>query len=143
VRRDLFTKATTINATFEADASEQVSRSSAASDSVPGKPGTAKRTVRLRIESKSSTIVLNVNEAPKSIGRAAAGNALRIDDESVSRMHCSIALKQSGEIVISDLGSANGTAVSGVRLRANEARQLHAGDEIVIGDVRVRVEVIE
>ncbi len=59
---------------------------------------------------------------------------LRIDDESVSRMHAVIELGAPGEVFIVDLGSASGTVVNGKRV--NKA-QLQSGDEIRIGDTRI------
>ena len=72
------------------------------------------------------------------IGRA-AGNALRIDDASISRIHCSLATRSSGGIVIADLESANNTFVNETPLTPNEARELTQGDVIRVGDVALSV----
>ncbi|MDY0002030.1 MAG: TonB family protein [Polyangia bacterium] len=62
---------------------------------------------------------------------------LRIDDESVSRMHAYIQVAGPNEIYISDLGSAKGTVVNGQRV--NKAK-LKSGDRIRLGDTEVVVE---
>jgi hypothetical protein len=80
--------------------------------------------------------------APQYIGRA-AGNAARLDDPSVSRIHCSIALRTDGQLVISDLDSANGTFVNGRIVNSGEAQVLEHGDDIRVGDVRLKARRVE
>src|SRR5262249_25685101 len=80
--------------------------------------------------------------APAYVGRA-AGNAVRLDDASVSRVHCSIALRGDGRIVISDLDSANGTFVNVQVVNTGEAQKLESGDAIQIGDVELKVGKLE
>jgi TonB family protein len=63
---------------------------------------------------------------------------LRIDDENVSRMHAVIEVSSPEEIYIIDLGSASGTVVNGKKV--NKCK-LESGDEIVLGDTRVVVEI--
>ncbi len=63
---------------------------------------------------------------------------LRIDDDKVSRMHAVIEVTDADEIDIIDLGSASGTIVNGKKV--NKCR-LQNGDEILLGDTRVVVEI--
>src|SRR6476469_5724393 len=56
---------------------------------------------------------------------------LRIDDESVSRMHEVIEIASPSEIYIIDRGSTKGTIVNGQKV--NKCR-IQTGDEIVLGD---------
>lgn len=65
---------------------------------------------------------------------------LRIEDESVSRMHAVIEISSPGEISIIDLGSVRGTVVNGQRV--NKAK-LKSGDEVVLGEIRLVVTVGE
>ncbi|HNN96000.1 MAG TPA: AgmX/PglI C-terminal domain-containing protein [Pseudomonadota bacterium] len=65
---------------------------------------------------------------------------LRIEDESVSRMHAVIEITSPGEISIIDLGSVRGTLVNGQRV--NKAK-LKSGDEVGLGDIRLVVTVGE
>jgi pSer/pThr/pTyr-binding forkhead associated (FHA) protein len=76
------------------------------------------------------------------MGRA-AGNAIRIDDENVSRLHCSLSLRSEGKVVIADVGSANGTYVNEQLLGSDEARTLRPGDTISVGDCRLTVSQID
>ena len=64
-----------------------------------------------------------------SIGRDPA-TWLSIDNRSVSRQHCVIK-KDSGQFMISDLDSLNGTFVNGMPIKE---RLLEHGDEIRVGD---------
>jgi pSer/pThr/pTyr-binding forkhead associated (FHA) protein len=65
---------------------------------------------------------------------------LRIDDESVSRMHAVIEVTGPGEISIIDLGSTKGTIVNGQKV--NKAK-LQDGDVVVLGDTRIVLAVGE
>ncbi len=63
---------------------------------------------------------------------------LRIDDDNVSRMHAVIEVSSPEEVFIIDLGSASGTIVNGKKV--NKCK-LQSGDEVLLGDTRVLVEV--
>lgn len=71
------------------------------------------------------------------IGRLASA-PLRLDDPAVSRMHAVVEVASADEVLIIDLGSAEGTLVNGARV--NKAA-LTSGDEIQIGPFRVVVEI--
>jgi DNA-binding CsgD family transcriptional regulator len=74
--------------------------------------------------------------AALSIGKH-PGNGLVIeDDPTVSRLHAVIEPVGQGWCV-RDLGSRNGTYVNGERILAQRA--VHAGDEIRVGQTRLRV----
>lgn len=62
-------------------------------------------------------------------------NDVVLDDQRVSRYHLRVSL-ESGEIVIEDLESTNGTYLNGRRVRR---ASLHDGDALIIGGVSVRV----
>jgi hypothetical protein len=78
---------------------------------------------------------------PVYIGRA-AGCAIRIDDPGISRLHTSIAARINGDIIISDLGSANGTYLNGQIVNTGEAVALKPGDTITIAGVQLTVRAI-
>lgn len=60
-------------------------------------------------------------------------NEISLDDRSVSRYHCWIAL-EDGRAVLEDLASGNGTFVNGDRLRGR--RPLKPGDRILVGNTQ-------
>ncbi len=65
---------------------------------------------------------------------------LRIDDESLSRMHAVIEITGPNEIHIIDLGSSSGTVVNGQKV--NKC-QIQDGDELVLGDTKIVVAIGE
>ena len=72
-----------------------------------------------------------------SVGRA-RNNDIFIRDSSVSKLHCYFTLKD-GTLRIQDAGSRNGTKVNSQELPEDRARELHNGDEIIIGRISFRV----
>ncbi len=73
------------------------------------------------------------------VGKLASSH-LRIDDETVSRMHAVIEVTGADEIHIIDLGSTRGTLVNGERISKT---RLQSGDEVMFGDSRVVVTFLE
>ncbi|HET9754323.1 MAG TPA: FHA domain-containing protein [Myxococcales bacterium] len=69
-----------------------------------------------------------------TLGRG-AGNTLVIPDISVSRRHARIEERGAAIWVVIDEGSGNGTRVNGRPVRE---RRLRDGDEVAVGDTRVR-----
>jgi hypothetical protein len=65
---------------------------------------------------------------PVTIGRE-EGNALRLNDERVSRYHAKVQAEE-GDIILTDLDSTNGTRVNGASV---QIRRLRAGDQVSIG----------
>jgi hypothetical protein len=65
---------------------------------------------------------------PVTIGRE-EGNALRLNDERVSRYHAKIQ-SEDNDIILTDLDSTNGTRVNGAPV---QIRRLRAGDQVALG----------
>jgi len=148
---DLFATSTIIDADFlqpavpGADQRDPGGRPASDRNSVPENSPGGSTTRSLSLAAKDSReyrLDLTIGGAPAYIGRA-AGNSVRLDDPSVSRVHCSIAFRPDGQIVISDLDSANGTFVNGRLVNTGEAQRLDSGDDIQIGDVALRVGLLE
>lgn len=149
---DLFATSTTVKADFKQaerpGADQGVSSGDAAQADQPQTTGRAPRpgdsgpqnqtVALLTIDGREYRIDLARGGAPQYIGRV-AGNAVRLDDPSVSRVHCSLAMRGDGQIVISDLDSANGTFVNGQVVNHGEAQILQAGDEIAVGEAVLRL----
>lgn len=139
--RDLFAKTTVIKALFEGEPEAPLAsgpQSAASQNERSGSQARAPRAISLSSsDGKTFRLELEPGGAPKYVGRT-AGNAVRIDDASISRMHCSIALKNNGDVIVADLGSSNGTYVNG-ELVGKEARVLKSGDIISVGDFKLTV----
>lgn len=70
-----------------------------------------------------------VQEGETSIGRQ-AGNAVVLTSAKVSKRHC-VLVVSSGQVVLSDQGSSNGTFVNGVLAKS---KPLSPGDRISVGE---------
>jgi len=57
---------------------------------------------------------------------------LRLDDPSVSKRHCTIALSERG-VSVTDLGSTNRSFVNQSCLREGQSTQLLHGDRLILG----------
>jgi len=62
------------------------------------------------------------------IGRAMSAN-VRLNDDGISRRHCRL-LQVGGDVIIEDLGSANGTLVNGELVQHHPLKE---GDKILLG----------
>src|SRR4051812_1931854 len=69
------------------------------------------------------------------IGKVSSAH-LRIDDESVSRMHAILEVDTHGDVHVIDLGSTRGTFINGHKV--NKAK-LESGDAIQVGELRIEV----
>src|SRR5439155_1237007 len=65
---------------------------------------------------------------------------LKLDDETVSRMHAIIEVNGPGDVSIIDLGSTKGTFVNGQKV--NKAK-LQSGDTIVVGETRIELSIAQ
>jgi TonB family protein len=79
------------------------------------------------------------SESVIKVGKLASSH-LRLDDDSVSRMHAVIEVGGPDDVQLIDLGSTRGTLVNGEKI--TKAR-LRPGDEVYFGDVRVIVGFVE
>ena len=74
------------------------------------------------------------------LGRAPEDAAYAIEDASISRHHLQLQLDEYG-LVVSDLGSTNGTAVNGVMLTPyDNNRPLNDGDTLSMGNIQLQIE---
>lgn len=75
-----------------------------------------------------------------SVGRTKE-SALTIDDPSVSKVHASLMLNGSNDLVVADTGSTNGTFINDVRIPYGKAMELGPGDLLKFGTVDVTFEL--
>ena len=73
--------------------------------------------------------------AVKTVGRTARADFI-VDAALVSRLHCKLSVTGTGDLVVEDLGSTNGTLVNGTKV---EREMLKAGDTVTIGRMEFRV----
>jgi transcriptional regulator with GAF, ATPase, and Fis domain len=92
----------------------------------------------LSIHEEGSRSELRFERELLTIGRA-LDNDIRLNSTQVSRYHCRIERGPEG-VWLTDLGSANGTQVNGVRV---DRRRLALGDRLQVGGVRIVLEQLE
>jgi diguanylate cyclase (GGDEF)-like protein len=80
----------------------------------PTLPAQSERALLLRMDGIHAGSVIALDQLPFTIGRHPT-NQLRIDEESISRVHARISREDSG-FFVEDLGSRNGTFVAGERV---------------------------
>lgn len=69
-----------------------------------------------------------------TVGRISE-NALQIEDISVSSRHAQLTLDESGDYILRDLGSTNGTELNEREIEAETDHKLQNGDKLVFGKV--------
>lgn len=136
--RDLFAKAVVVKAGFNGDKDQSIGALQA---NPVSRSEESKHVCFTSADGRGYRVELKPEGAPAYIGRA-AGNAVRIDDPSVSRLHCSLSLRSGGSALIADVGSANGTYVNEHLLGRDEARSLEPGDVVGVGDFKLTVSEI-
>jgi pSer/pThr/pTyr-binding forkhead associated (FHA) protein len=71
-----------------------------------------------------------------TVGRISE-NSLQIEDASVSSRHAQLTLDESGDYILEDIGSTNGTSLNGRELESDTPHKLQDGDRIVFGKIEV------
>lgn len=92
--------------------------------------------LRLKSRPEAGTRVPLAEQATLLVGRG-ADCGLRLSDPGASRVHCRIVVA-ADKVIIEDAGSRWGTLVNGARV---ESRELRPGDEILIGDTTLVLEL--
>jgi DNA-binding NtrC family response regulator len=94
---------------------------------------------RLRvIAGPDAPLVIDSESCDLNIGTG-EGQHLKLNDPCVSRHHCVIRVGDDG-LVCDDLGSTNGTFVSGHRIRS---AALAPGDTIALGETEISIELLD
>jgi predicted component of type VI protein secretion system len=90
------------------------------------------------VRGRSASETIKLADGVTTVGRH-DDCQLRIKSSQVSRRHCEL-FEKKGLLVVKDLGSSNGTIVNGTRVQGQ--RVLEPGDELTIGQVKLRVSKI-
>lgn len=96
---------------------------------------------------ETGEIVPLVSREETTLGRVSDGQPIIPDldlspfsayEAGVSRLHASIR-QQEGQVVIVDLGSANGTRVNGIKIEPNVPHTLLHGDVLTFGKLKMQI----
>lgn len=76
-------------------------------------------------------------------GQGKKNNHLDLTDygavnRGVSRVHCQLEFID-GTIIVTDLGSTNGTFVGGIRLEPEQPQELQRGQELIVGRLPIQI----
>lgn len=74
------------------------------------------------------------------VGRDERAAGVVLSDVTVSKRHAALYTDDTGSVVVDDLDSTNGTAVNG--LRVTHPTPLHPGDNLEVGGVLLRLELL-
>lgn len=86
---------------------------------------------------QSGACVIPLEKAILLIGRQADCDVSLTSSRKISRKHCCIAIVND-TVVVRDLGSTNGVSINGTRIE--QEGRLRLDDELMIGDVRFRLQ---
>lgn len=78
---------------------------------------------------KENIVEIPIDSFPFYIGKEEKCNQLVLKENSVSRLHAVLTIKE-GEILLTDLGSTNGTHVNGQKIEKNMPIQITNSDEL-------------
>ena len=74
-----------------------------------------------------------------SVGRA-KDNDITVNDQSVSKVHASLVVKDDGRLLVADTGSTNGTFVAEDRIPYGKAVEVRPESDLKFGTVKIDVE---
>ena len=69
-----------------------------------------------------------------TVGRL-SDNGLQIEDASVSSYHAELTRDESGDYILRDIGSTNGTRLNGQELEPETHHKLQNGDQVLFGKI--------
>lgn len=87
---------------------------------------------KYKFTSKDGSLSFVIKDGVNNIGRRQGDNDIVLNDSYCSGKHATIEISSSG-IILTDIGSSNGTLVNGVKLDVNIPRVILPEDEITIG----------
>lgn len=97
---------------------------------------------RFVLSGKPKEIELKFKEKTRrSVGRTKE-NELAIEDASVSKIHAALLFNSSGQLLVSDTGSTNGTFINDQRLAYGRAFPVSNADKVKFGNIEVTFEKI-
>jgi len=89
------------------------------------------------VKSDGSTKEFELGPLPVTMGRSDTCK-VHVPLPSISRQHCKLDADEDEELIVSDLGSSNGTFVNGQRVKRHE---LVPGDVLALGEVTFVVRI--
>jgi hypothetical protein len=88
-----------------------------------------------------------INREEFTLGRSSEGQSILPDidlspyrayEKGVSRLHASLRIA-TGQVLVTDLGSVNGTRVNGKKILPNQPQPIYNGDILTLGKLKVQI----
>ena len=76
----------------------------------------------------------DLTDAQITVGRVSE-NTIQIEDASVSSRHAQLTLDDTGDYILRDIGSTNGTELNGKELEPDTDHKLQDGDKVRFGKI--------
>jgi hypothetical protein len=139
---DVFTRKLTINAAFPDEAMTQA----ASAPGQPALPAASGKSCELMLRAVDRHLYgdlraqLGGTNTRVGVGRS-QDNALCLHDVTVSSFHAAFTLAAHGALLLTDLGSSNGTFVNDVRLSEGDKTIVQDGDKLRFGDIEMKLQV--
>lgn len=142
VTPDYFVEGVKLNASFDDNEEEEAELNVTmplinVRDVVPAEPAekpAIKLLARFKVKGVEKERSLRLEPGGRiSIGRTGSSDLI-IDDNSVSKIHASIAADADGNLLLADTGSTNGTFINGERIAYGKAIPLEDGAKVKFGE---------
>lgn len=125
----------------EAEAISEPDEQSSVSSILSSSKGADEAAAVGRLVAKDGSCSFDIHEGTNTIGRREGDNDIVVPDPYCSGRHADLTV-EDGMFTITDIGSTNGTTVNGARLDPNAAREIVSEDEIILGRMAFRLEVV-
>lgn len=89
---------------------------------------------QLHVSLPDGGVAHELQDAEITVGRISE-NTLQIEDASVSSRHAMLTLDVSGDYILRDIGSTNGTFLNGKEIEAEVDHKLQDGDKVCFGKI--------
>lgn len=142
---DVFTRKLTITAAFPDEPAAASSAQAQGKAALPAAPAVVSgKTCLLTLRAVDRQLYgelraqLNGSAARVGVGRS-QDNPLCLQDVTVSSFHAAFTLAPTGALLLTDLGSSNGTFVNDVRLGEGDKTIVQDGDKLRFGDIEMKL----
>lgn len=89
---------------------------------------------QLKVSLPDGAATHDLTDSQITVGRISE-NSLQIEDASVSSRHATLTLDSSGDYILRDIGSTNGTELNGKAIDPDTDHKLQDGDKVTFGKI--------
>lgn len=147
---DVFTRKLTIIAAFPDEKAQEKAAANSVAAANPAalpaaKAASARNACVLSLRAVDRELFGDLRGSLASGERLGVGrshdNAFCLNDATISSFHAAFTLASNGAVLLTDLGSSNGTYVNEVRLGEGDKTIVRDGDKLQFGDIEMKLQV--